>query len=124
MTSTVVTQVTGRLLQDTKWLPVTISIKKNGLVSQVTSNEEGLKGPLLVPGYIDLHCHGGLGADFVSADEEDMYNIGRYLLSSGVTTFVASLHPAPFTIIEKAISKLRQVFCANKKLPKLVGIHF
>jgi N-acetylglucosamine-6-phosphate deacetylase len=45
---------------------------------------------LLLPGLVDLHCHGGAGGEFGS-DEEAARRAARYHHRSGTTTVVASL---------------------------------
>lgn len=46
--------------------------------------------PLVVPGFVDLHCHGAAGASFTSADEAEVTVAARHHLERGTTTLLAS----------------------------------
>ena len=49
-----------------------------------------VKGKYLLPGFIDIHCHGGGGNDFMDATPEQMIEISKYHLAHGTTTLVAT----------------------------------
>lgn len=51
----------------------------------------GGSGRVLLPGLVDLHCHGAHGADFAEGSEEGARAAARYLHSRGTTTLLASL---------------------------------
>ena len=46
---------------------------------------------ILLPGLVDLHCHGALGSDFSEGSPDGSRTAARYLHSRGTTTLVASL---------------------------------
>lgn len=46
---------------------------------------------VLLPGLVDLHCHGGAGGDFGSGDREQARTAARFHRRSGTTTQLASL---------------------------------
>lgn len=48
-------------------------------------------GQVLVPGLVDVHCHGACGSDFSEGDPGGAERAARYLHSRGTTTLVASL---------------------------------
>lgn len=48
-------------------------------------------GGLILPGFIDLHCHGGNGGDFPSGDEVSARKAIDFLHRSGTTTLLASM---------------------------------
>ncbi|WP_314213328.1 amidohydrolase family protein [Pseudarthrobacter equi] len=52
-------------------------------------------GHLLMPGLVDLHCHGAFGSDFSEGTLEGSRAAARYLHSKGTTTLLASLVTAP-----------------------------
>lgn len=59
-------------------------------------------GEVLVPGLVDLHCHGGYGVDFSGADAADARRGIDALHAAGTTTFLASLvTAAPDTLLEQ-----------------------
>ena len=47
-------------------------------------------GLLVIPGFIDIHIHGGVGVEFASADE-DFTKARQWLASEGVTGFAATV---------------------------------
>ena len=49
-----------------------------------------LGGKYLLPGFIDIHCHGGGGYDFMDATPDEMREISKYHLAHGTTTLVAT----------------------------------
>ncbi|WP_142058267.1 N-acetylglucosamine-6-phosphate deacetylase [Pseudarthrobacter sp. B4EP4b] len=48
-------------------------------------------GRVLLPGLVDLHCHGAHGSDFAEGSEEGARAAATYLHSRGTTTLLASL---------------------------------
>ena len=50
-----------------------------------------LDGRVILPGFVDLHCHGGGGASYTSADPEQIGRAARTHLEHGTTTTNASL---------------------------------
>jgi N-acetylglucosamine-6-phosphate deacetylase len=80
------------------------------------------EGGYLFPGFIDLHCHGADGFDFMDAAPAEMKKISDFHLSHGTTTMVATtLADAP-AMVEKSLEN----FDEHKRLyPKstLAGLH-
>lgn len=46
---------------------------------------------IILPGLVDLHCHGALGSDFSEGSAEGARSAAQYLHSRGTTTLLASL---------------------------------
>jgi N-acetylglucosamine-6-phosphate deacetylase len=74
---------------------------------------------MVLPGLVDLHCHGGFGTDFPSADEEAARETVGYLHRSGTTTLLASLVTASREDLLRAISS----FTALAAEGMIAGIH-
>ncbi len=47
-------------------------------------------GRMLVPGFVDIHCHGAAGRDFCDATPEALAALCRAKLAEGVTTFLGT----------------------------------
>lgn len=60
-------------------------------------------GLTVVPGLIDLHLHGTVGQDFFDGDLDA---ISEALARQGVTTYLATLTPAPHRELVRAIERL------------------
>ena len=77
-----------------------------GRISAVGSGrreDSELHGAVIVPGFIDIHCHGGGGASFDSADPEECARAAAYHRERGTTTLVASLvTAAPDDLLRRA----------------------
>ncbi|MFI2563311.1 N-acetylglucosamine-6-phosphate deacetylase [Paenarthrobacter sp. NPDC018779] len=52
-------------------------------------------GHYLLPGLVDVHCHGGNGGDFPGGEESSARKAVDFLHRSGTTTFLASMVTAP-----------------------------
>lgn len=64
------------------------------------------EGYLIIPGLIDLHCHGAGGGDFTSGSSADVERAAAHLHRSGSTTVLASTCAAPLEILEAAFGRL------------------
>lgn len=53
-------------------------------------NSIDLDGKYLVPGFIDVHIHGSNGADVMDGTEEALKTISSYVVTRGVTKFLAT----------------------------------
>lgn len=62
----------------------------------------GAGGHMILPGYVDLHCHGGGGADVMQAGEATR-TIARNHAQSGTTACLATTMTAPMDEIEAAL---------------------
>ncbi|NJC22808.1 N-acetylglucosamine-6-phosphate deacetylase [Arthrobacter pigmenti] len=61
---------------------------------------------LILPGLVDVHCHGAFGSDFSAASVEECRAAVEFLHASGTTTLLASTMTAPLDEIEAAFAKL------------------
>jgi len=52
-------------------------------------------GCYVVPGLVDIHIHGAMGADFSDGEEASIQTMARYLLSQGVTSFLGTSMALP-----------------------------
>lgn len=73
-----------------------------------------------VPGFIDLHVHGGLGYAFEDG-EDALYEISRYFFEHGTTGMLATLYPQPLDEFIRIIRRIAD-FCDRHKL-NIWGIH-
>ena len=78
------------------------------------------EGNYVTAGFIDLHCHGGGGADFSDGDVEGVLRAAKVHLQHGTTTLFPTALSADFDVLEKAICAIEE---AQKWLPMLAGIH-
>ncbi len=79
-------------------------------------------GKLVVPGFIDVHCHGGMGYETTSDHPDAVRIIGEAKLREGVTTFC----PTTLTLQEEKLAASLKNIEAYRKAPsgsKVAGTH-
>jgi N-acetylglucosamine-6-phosphate deacetylase len=81
------------------------------------------KGGIAVPGFIDIHVHGGGGADFMDGTPEAAAQVLRTHLKKGTTSAVPSVMTALRKEMERAISAVLELDVAGKDLPEVLGLH-
>src|SRR5688572_33337949 len=62
------------------------------------------RGAVLLPGFIDLHVHGGDGADAMDADPEGLRRMARFHATHGVTSLLPTGWSARPAILAAAAS--------------------
>ncbi|MBW7461216.1 amidohydrolase family protein, partial [Paenibacillus sepulcri] len=60
-------------------------------------------GGMLLPGFVDVHVHGGFGADFMEADATAYDTIARFHASKGTTTMLATTVTASYDAIAEVL---------------------
>ena len=61
---------------------------------------------LIIPGLVDLHCHGAAGSDFSTADADGLRRAAGFLHAAGTTTLLASTVSAPKAELLEAARRL------------------
>ena len=68
--------------------------------------DEALAGATVVPGFVDVHCHGGGGASYDGGSADDAAVAVRTHLAHGTTTMVASLVSAAQPTLVESVRRL------------------
>ena len=77
-------------------------------------------GRLVVPGFIDVHKHGGYGLDTMDGDPDKLNNMVNLMVTEGITSlFPTTITQSPENI-ERALVTINQV---AKKNPVIQSIH-
>lgn len=80
-------------------------------------------GPYIVPGFVDLHCHGGGGADMMDGGEAARI-VARTHARNGTTSFLATTMTAPVSNIEMALSAVEAVRRSQSEgEATILGVH-
>ena len=74
---------------------------------------------LLLPGLVDLHCHGAAGHGFPDADAAGVRAAAAHHRSHGTTTLVASLVSAPAAVLRERLAVLAPLVTRGE----LAGVH-
>ncbi len=80
------------------------------------------KNNFLIPAFVDLHCHGGNGCDFLDGDEESIKTALRHHLSHGTTTLFATTTTTDFEVIKQSLRLMTEYKAKSPKTP-LCGAH-
>lgn len=75
---------------------------------------------VVVPGFVDLHCHGGGGHTFTTGSADAARGAAAFHLRHGTTTILASLVSSPFDLMRSAVRAYRPLIDEGV----LAGIHF
>lgn len=81
------------------------------------------KGGWLLPGFIDMHVHGGFGGDFMYADRESYDRITRFHASNGTTGMLATTMTASKEALEAVLNAVTSYQEAGMPYAALIGVH-
>ncbi|MBQ9552050.1 MAG: N-acetylglucosamine-6-phosphate deacetylase [Clostridia bacterium] len=83
---------------------------KDGLIAAIgdLSGEDvvDFSGQTILPGFIDIHTHGGMLADCSSDKAEDIQTVSRYLAERGVTSFCPTTMTLPAEELQRAFAAI------------------
>lgn len=77
-------------------------------------------GHWIVPGFVDMHTHGGGGHTFTTGDADSARAAAAFHLRHGTTTLLASLVSSPYELMRQATAAFRPLVDEGV----LAGIHF
>uniref|UniRef100_UPI00313B4821 amidohydrolase family protein n=1 Tax=Inquilinus sp. OTU3971 TaxID=3043855 RepID=UPI00313B4821 len=111
----------GRILTPHGWVAGRI-----GFDSHIRSVEPAAgveDGPMIVPGFIDLHCHGGGGADAMEG-EASIRTLARTHARHGTTSLLATTMTSPVEEIETALDGAGRVVAGRRPgEARVLGVH-
>lgn len=76
-----------------------------------------LRGRWVGPGFIDIHVHGGFGADVMDGRAEDIAIIAGGLVRHGVTSFVPTTYTASIEQTLRALAAIQGARTAQRRRP-------
>ena len=66
-----------------------------------------VSGAYVSPGFINLHIHGCAGADTMDAEEDTLAVMSRFLIQTGVTSFLPTTMTGEVSAIQKVLARIR-----------------
>jgi N-acetylglucosamine-6-phosphate deacetylase len=81
-------------------------------------------GQIICPGLVDIHLHGGDGADCSDGSAAAVRTVARRHLRAGTTSFLPSTRSMPLPAVWQAFESIREVMQApGPAEARAVGIH-
>ena len=94
-----------------------------GIFPQTASNPKAidLKGAYLAPGFIDLHCHGAIGEEFIDGNEQAFLKICEFHAAHGTRVLYPTISACDFSTMYHALEAAEQVIAQSPIT--IPGIH-
>jgi N-acetylglucosamine-6-phosphate deacetylase len=102
-------------------------IKAIGKTSDIEFAEEGevidAAEKWVLPGFIDLHCHGGKGCDTMDGTLSDIETIAEYHAGGGTTAFLPTTASSSLEAILRALEAVREARSSGVAGAAVIGAH-
>ena len=120
--------VNGRLAVQGEAVGASLTVEEGVVTAVGGENRKHLPvadaaGALVLPGFLDLHTHGGAGVDVNAADAGGLRKIARFFASQGVTGWLCSILTDTEEQTLRAIAAARAVIETGSGGAALLGIH-
>jgi N-acetylglucosamine-6-phosphate deacetylase len=113
-----VTRISGRIV--TPDAVVTGHLDLDGDLIAAIVPDDSAGDDVIVPGFVDLHCHGGGGHTFTTGSVTEATAAAAFHRRHGTTTMLASLVSSPFELMRSAVLDFQPLIADGV----LAGIHF
>ncbi|MEA2329286.1 MAG: N-acetylglucosamine-6-phosphate deacetylase [Thermoanaerobaculia bacterium] len=80
-------------------------------------------GDLIVPGFVDLHVHGGDGADFMDGADEAVGRVTSFHARNGTTALAATTLSGSRTDLREAVMSIARASRAESRGAEICGVH-
>jgi len=111
-------KVAGQIVRPGAVVAGHVEIDGPTIIDVAATNRAG--ADIIVPGFVDMHCHGGGGHTFTQGDAADAAAAAAFHLRHGTTTMLASLVSSPFELMRAATAAFRPLVADGT----IAGIHF
>ena len=111
-------RIGGRIVRPGAVVPGYVEVDGPTILSVVADDAAG--ADVIVPGFVDIHCHGGGGHTFTTGDVEAARGAAAFHLGHGTTTMLASLVSSSFDLMRDATAAYRPLAEAGV----VAGVHF
>jgi len=127
--SDVTTTIQGRVLTPAGFIDGELAIGADGRVASITGTPVAAAAardstrPLVLPGFVDLHVHGGGGHDIMEGGDAAA-QVARLHAQHGTTSMLATTMTAPIGDLELAFDALHGVLArGNGDGARILGVH-
>jgi N-acetylglucosamine-6-phosphate deacetylase len=113
------TALTGRIVTPDGMVDGTLAVDGE-LIAAIEPGPVGDDPPWIVPGFVDMHVHGGGGHTFTTGDPDSARAAAAFHLGHGTTTLLASLVSSPYEVMAAAMAG----YAALHADGVIAGVHF
>lgn len=100
-----------------------VSIGLEGRSRGPSENDLDLGGATVFPGLIDVHIHGAVGIDVMTASPEELTQVSAFLASQGVTSWLPTFVPAADEQYRSAVVAIESA-SRDPGGARIVGLHY
>lgn len=113
------TALTGQILTPAGWVPGTLRC-----TAQIVAVEPGPapEDRFILPGFVDLHVHGGHGADCMDG-ADSVRRMARFHARHGTTALLATTVTAPADDLRRAMSGVARAMAEPGPGARVIGAH-
>ncbi|WAH43975.1 N-acetylglucosamine-6-phosphate deacetylase [Alicyclobacillus fastidiosus] len=94
-----------------------------GFTSENSAQVINVSGLTLLPGFIDIHVHGGNGFNVMDADYRSIDEISRFHAAHGTTSFLATTETASKDAITEALTCVTRAMETGVSGAEILGVH-
>lgn len=99
-------------------------VGKEKKAADLASYSNVYKGEYIVPGFIDIHCHGGNGYDTMDSTQEALKEISKFKAKNGCTGFLATTVTSSMKETVKALNNIREYSKqSTEEGAEILGVH-
>ncbi len=121
--------VTESHVIDNGWLLVS-----DGIIEAIGGNDDAVpgtgydivdaQGGIVLPGFIDVHVHGGAGHDFMDAERDGLLAITRFHAEHGTTSILATSLTASRDELTAVLERVNDFMTEPMPYSQVLGVHF
>ncbi len=123
-----ITQIEGNVLTPQGWVSGTLHFSDlitgmTGTPLEFDPTDDDHNGDYILPGFIDLHVHGGGGQDVMNAGDA-VHTIAHMHAQHGTTSMLATTMTAPLPDLEQALAAIGRACLARRAgCARVLGTH-
>lgn len=115
---------TGESVLESAYIRFTDKIESVGLMADFVKEPgdrlKSVPGKLIIPGFIDIHSHGGYGTDNMDADPQKINQMVNQFLNEGITSYFATTMTQTTENVESALDAIKEAMKLNDRI---IGVH-
>lgn len=99
-----------------------------GQIAEITESVQAppdaiVTNDLIVPGFVDVHVHGGDGADFMDGAEQAAARVSSFHARNGTTAMAATTLSSSTADLRRAVLAIARVSRSDRQAAEICGIH-